>query len=49
MARSTVMARSAVITSRTATTMNTAVQLPVDCLRKAAAGPPRIEQTPGGN
>ncbi len=44
--RRTVMARKAVIASSTATAMNTAVQLPVICLRKAAAGPPRIEPTP---
>ena len=45
--RNTETASSAVTTSRIATTMNTAVQLPVDCLRNAAAGPPRIEPTPG--
>ena len=42
----TASARNAVTASSTATAMNTAVQLPVVCLRKAAAGPPRIEPTP---
>ena len=44
--RRTVIANNAVTASRTATMMNTEVQLPVVCLRNAAAGPPKIEPTP---
>src|ERR1700689_1670638 len=40
---SRVIASSAVTASSIATMMNTEVQLPVVCLRNAAAGPPRIE------
>ena len=44
--RRRVIANSAVTASSMATMMNTEVQLPVVCLRNAAAGPPKIEPTP---
>jgi hypothetical protein len=44
--RRRVMASSAVAASSIATITNTEVQLPVTCLRNAAAGPPKIEPTP---
>ena len=44
--RRTVIASNAVTASSVATMINTDVQLPVVCLRNAAAGPPKIEPTP---
>ena len=44
--RRTVTASNAVTASSMATMINTDIQLPVVCLRNAAAGPPKIEPTP---